>query len=98
MAAPSRSDSVKFGAECAAQADLAAAFKHGDDREVGDADRADEQRDRAEAEEEGGGGAGDGDAGGECLGGRLTDTSSGASGLAVGARRSATPTTWLVSA
>ena len=40
------------GAEGAAQADLGAAFEDGDDHDVGDADRADEQGDGAEAEEQ----------------------------------------------
>ena len=44
---------LAFGrAERAAQADLRAAFEHADDHDVGDADRADEERDRAEAEEQ----------------------------------------------
>ena len=36
----------------AAEPDLGAAFEHGDDHDVGDADGADEQGDRAEAEEQ----------------------------------------------
>ena len=42
-------------AEGAAQADLGAALEDGDHHDVGDADAADQQRDRAEAEEQGGG-------------------------------------------
>jgi hypothetical protein len=41
------------GAEGAAQPDLLAAFQYRDDHDVGDPDRADQQRDRAEAEEQG---------------------------------------------
>jgi hypothetical protein len=41
------------GAQSTAQADLGAAFEDGDDHDVGDADRADQQGDRAEAEEQG---------------------------------------------
>src|SRR5262249_16853309 len=63
---------VTFGsAQGAAQADLGAAFEDGDDHDVGDADGADEQRDRAEAEEqavEGAFGLGLGDEGGGWLG------------------------------
>ena len=47
-----RADLRSGGAERAAQADLRAAFEHADDHDVGDADRADEQRDGAEAEEQ----------------------------------------------
>ena len=59
-------------AEGPAQADLGAAFEHGDDHDVGDADAADQEGDRAEAEEQGGGGGCDGDPGGE-RGGGLAD-------------------------
>ena len=40
------------GAQGAAQPDLRPAFQHGDDHDVGHADGADQQRDRAEAEEQ----------------------------------------------
>ena len=46
-------DLAPGGAKGAAQPDLLTALKHGDDHDVGDADRADQQRDRAEAEEQG---------------------------------------------
>ena len=46
-------DLAAGGAERAAQPDLGAALKHGDDHDVGHPDRADEQGDRAEAEEQG---------------------------------------------
>ncbi len=44
---------MAFGrAQGAAQPDLRAAFQHGDDHDVGHADRADQQRDGAQAEEQ----------------------------------------------
>jgi hypothetical protein len=43
-------DVASGGTESAAQADLGTAFEYGDDHEVGDADRADEESDGAEAE------------------------------------------------
>ena len=46
-------DLAPGGAQGAAQPDLLAAFQHGDDHDVGHADRADQQRDRAQAEEQG---------------------------------------------
>jgi len=52
---------VSPGAEGAAEPDLAAPFQHGDDHDVGDADVAHDQGDRAEGEEqaaERGGGVG----------------------------------------
>jgi hypothetical protein len=55
------------GAEGAAQSDLGAALEDGDDHDVGDADRADDERDGTEAEEhaiEGAFGVGPGDQGG----------------------------------
>ena len=60
-------DVAPGGAEGAAQADLGAAFEDGDDHDVGDADRADQEGDGAEAEEqavEGAFGVGLGDQGG----------------------------------
>src|SRR5215468_6384812 len=70
-------DVAPGGAQRAAQPDFGAAFEDGDDHDVGHADGADQQRDRAEAEEQaveggfgvglggqGGGGLGDGDLGG----------------------------------
>ena len=53
------------GAQGAAQPDLAAAFQHGDDHDVGHSDRADEQGDRAQPEEQGVEGALGGGLGGE---------------------------------
>ena len=46
-------DLAAGGAQGAAQPDLGAAFQDGDDHDVGDPDRADQQRDRAQAEEQG---------------------------------------------
>ena len=46
------------GAQRAAQPDFLAALQHRDDHDVGHADRADQQRDRAQAEEQGVEGAG----------------------------------------
>ena len=46
-------DLASGGAQGAAQPDLGAAFQDGDDHDVGDPDRADQQRDRAQAEEQG---------------------------------------------
>ena len=47
-----RADVAAGRAERAAQADLRPALQHRDDHRVGDADAADQQRDRAEAEEQ----------------------------------------------
>src|SRR5258708_33141615 len=46
-------DLAAGGAERPAQPDLGATLEDGDDHDVGDPDRADQQRDRAEAEEQG---------------------------------------------
>jgi hypothetical protein len=46
------SDLAFGGAEAAAEADLGAALEHANKHDVGDADRADQQRDGAEAEEQ----------------------------------------------
>ncbi len=46
-------DLAPGGAQGAAQPDFLAAVQHRDDHDVGDADRADEQGDRAQAEEQG---------------------------------------------
>ena len=45
-------DVAAAGAQGPAQADLGAAFEDGDDHDVGDADPADQQGDRAQAEEQ----------------------------------------------
>jgi hypothetical protein len=41
-------------AEGAAESDFAAAFEHGDDHDVGDPDRADQERDGTKAEQQSG--------------------------------------------
>jgi hypothetical protein len=78
---------------CAAQADLAPAFRHGDDHEVGmpiaPTISAIAPRPRKKVVEE----PATATRAASASEGRLTETSSGASGLAVGASRSATPTT-----
>ena len=78
------------GAEGAAQSDLGAAFEDGDDHDVGDADRADEQGDGAEAEEQAVEGALASAWATSAADGWLTLTWLGFSGLAVAARRLST--------
>jgi hypothetical protein len=63
-----KSDVVSGGADRSAESDFASAFEDGDDHRVGDADAADQKRDRAEREQQSGEDFIDGGAGGECVG------------------------------
>src|SRR5260221_1482394 len=75
-------DLAAGGAERPAQPDLGATLEDGDDHDVGDPDRADQQRDRAEAEEQGVEGALGVGLGGRAADGWETVTWPGFSGLA----------------